>query len=215
MKEDIFIPFDNLNLNGILTIPSNAIGIVLFAHGSGSSRLSKRNQFVAEELNKNDIATLLFDLLTSEEEEIDLSTAQLRFDIDLLTQRLIIATKWIKKNTELQKLPIGYFGASTGAAAAICAGAKQKVQAIVSRGGRPDLAMNCLSSIDAPTLFIVGGNDEEVFLLNKKAYENIHCEKKMMLISGATHLFDEKGKLEEVAKIASNWFVKRFVSCKN
>jgi len=199
-----------LRLEGNLSIPKNSIGIVLFAHGSGSGRTSPRNRFVARELNKKRIATLLFDLLTREEEEVDMQTAHLRFDILLLSQRLVQTTDWLLKSFKDANLNVGYFGASTGAAAALVAAAERPdiVKAVVSRGGRPDLAGPSLDSVKCPTLLLVGGYDDVVIDLNKQAMSQMKSEKKLIIIPEATHLFEEPGKLEEVAQHASNWFMK-------
>ncbi len=196
-------------LEGILNIPKEAQGIVLFAHGSGSSRLSPRNQFVAHELNKAGLATLLFDLLTSEEDAVDVYTREYRFNIDLLTERLVGATHWALDYSETMKLSIGYFGSSTGAAAALMAAAqlKEKINAVVSRGGRPDLADPALSNVLSPTLLIVGGYDDVVIRLNEETLRKLSCNKKLVIIPGATHLFEEPGTLENVAKSAAAWFV--------
>ena len=209
LEQDVQIKIDNVILSGILSIPEGARGIVLFAHGSGSSRFSPRNMFVAEELVEAGLATLLIDLLTEDEDEI----YETRFDIDLITQRLIDVTSWIQKQPEAKNLKIGYFGASTGAAAALKAAAKlgSKTGAIVSRGGRPDLAGEDLSQVKAPTLLIVGGDDLEVIELNKEAYEELKCVKELEIIPGATHLFEEEGKLNWVAKYAADWFDKYLV----
>ena len=190
-------------------MPSATRGVVLFAHGSGSSRFSPRNQYVAKALNKAGLATLLIDLLTKEEEDIDTSTAEFRFDIDLLSQRLIGATKWLRENPTTRNLAFGYFGASTGAAAALIAAAKipEEIKAVVSRGGRPDLAVDYLQKVKAPTLLIVGGNDPTVLDLNKKALVRLSVLKKLEIVSGASHLFEEPGKLEEVAKLSADWFL--------
>ncbi len=204
----ILIPCDEVQLDGFLHIPREASSIVIFAHGSGSGRLSPRNQFVARELQKMDVATLLFDLLTENEDEIDTVTSQYRFDIDFLATRLVAATKWILKNPLLNKIPVGYFGASTGGGAALVAAARLAtlIKAVVSRGGRPDLAGESLRYVEAPTLLIVGGDDEFVIELNQKAFAQLHCEKKLEIVPGATHLFEERGKLEEVSRLANNWF---------
>lgn len=209
MKEDVQIAFDGISLQGILTIPENAKGLVIFAHGSGSSRLSPRNQFVATYLNQHAIATLLADLLTSEEEEIDNQTGALRFDIDLLATRLSQLTRWVFQKTSL---PLAYFGASTGAAAALIAAASEgkKISAVVSRGGRPDLAKKALSKVISPTLLIVGGNDDVVIHLNEEAYAKLHSTKKMEIVPKATHLFEEPGCLEAVAKLSCDWFLAAF-----
>ena len=197
--------------NGIaadLRVPARAAGLVIFAHGSGSSRLSTRNRFVAEVLNHAGLATLLLDLLTSAEEQIDLRTRHLRFDIDLLANRLAEATEWAKGHREIERLPIAYFGASTGAAAALLATAKlpDPIRAVVSRGGRPDLAGTALAQVKAPTLLIVGGDDIPVIELNRRAFDELHCEKKLEIVPHATHLFEEPGTLERVATLASEWF---------
>src|SRR5881227_837866 len=196
-------------LSGSLTIPENAVALVLFAHGSGSSRHSPRNQFVARTLNDAALATLLFDLLTPEEEAMDLNTREHRFNIRLLAERLVHATRWAKQQEETRGLRIGYFGSSTGGAAALVAAAQlsEGIGAIVSRGGRPDLAGDTLSKVHAPTLLIVGSNDDIVIELNEMARDQIRCEAKLVIIPGATHLFEEPGALEQVAKLASDWFV--------
>jgi putative phosphoribosyl transferase len=195
-------------LFGNLNIPENAATIVLFAHGSGSSRHSPRNQFVARTLNNAGLATLLFDLLTQEEEAIDMRTREHRFNIGLLAQRLVHATKWAKQQGQTRALRIGYFGSSTGGAAALVAAAElpQDVGAVVSRGGRPDLAGEELPKVQAPTLLIVGGNDDIVIELNEQARDQMRCEVKLEIVPGATHLFEEPGALEKVAKLASDWF---------
>ena len=197
-------------LDGKLRIPQNPQGIIIFAHGSGSGRHSPRNQFVAEKLHEDGLATLLFDLLTADEEELDNQTRKLRFDIGLLSKRLISTINWITNNHDTKNLAVGLFGASTGAAAALVAAAElpNTVCAIVSRGGRPDLAgKDVLKSVQAPTLFLVGGNDPHVVELNENALKDMTTEKKKItLIPGATHLFEEPGKLEQVARIASGWF---------
>jgi putative phosphoribosyl transferase len=209
---EIDIPVDEFILKGNLTIPKNTNSIVIFSHGSGSSRFSTRNNFVAKILNQSNIATLLTDLLTLEEDEI----YENRFDIELLTQRLIAVTNYTSKLTSLKNLPIGYFGASTGAASALKAAArlKNKIKAIVSRGGRPDLALDDLKLIEAPTLLIVGSRDHVVIELNEQAYMNLKCYKKLEIIDGANHLFEEPGKLEEVAYLASKWFTEHIVNSK-
>ena len=204
------IQVGSVTLEGNLVIPKNPLGIVLFAHGSGSGRMSPRNRFVASELNKNRIATLLFDLLTREEEEVDWQTAHIRFDIELLSKRLIDTTDWLMKNSQVSNLKMGYFGASTGAAAALVAAAERQdvIMSVVSRGGRPDLAGSKLKDVRCPTLLIVGGDDDVVIDLNKEAMSQLTVEKKLIIVPGATHLFEEPGKLEEVAEHACNWFVK-------
>lgn len=197
-------------LKGSLCIPKKAYGVVLFAHGSGSSRLSPRNQYVSRILRKAGLASLLFDLLTEEEEEIDSANAELRFNIELLSKRLIGATDWIMESSEARKLKLGYFGASTGAAAAIVAASERPdvIKAVVSRGGRPDLAGEALRKVKAPTLLMVGARDTLVLDLNREALNQLNTEKSLVTISGATHLFEEPGKLEEVARVAAEWFKK-------
>jgi dienelactone hydrolase len=195
-------------IDGDLVVPDHARGLVLFAHGSGSSRFSPRNRFVAGELQRRGLGTLLLDLLTSQEEQVDLVTRHLRFDVEFLAQRLLAATEWIIDDAQLARLRIGYFGSSTGAAAALIAAAKEPdlVGAVVSRGGRPDLAREYLDYVRAPTLLIVGGNDAGVIELNEDAFRSLHGEKRFDLISRATHLFEEPGALEQVAEIAGEWF---------
>jgi len=206
------IKIEQLTLEGNLYVPERAQGLVLFAHGSGSSRFSPRNTFVARELQKSNLATLLFDLLTKEEEQIDAITAKLRFNIRFLADRLIGATDWLKHRPDTGKLPIGYFGASTGAAAALVAAAERPdvVRAVVSRGGRPDLAGEALPKVKAPTLLIVGGNDRVVLDLNREALTRLKTNKDLVIIPGATHLFEEPGTLEEVSRLAAGWFKKYF-----
>jgi len=196
-------------LSGNLHIPKDAGALVLFAHGSGSSRHSPRNQFVARTLNEAGLATLLFDLLTPEEEAIDMQTREHRFNIRLLAERLVDATKWAKQQNQTSSLRTGYFGSSTGGAAALVAAvdAPQDVGAVVSRGGRPDLADEALPNVQAPTLLIVGGNDDIVIELNEQARDRMRCEVRLEIIPGATHLFEEPGKLEKVAQLASDWFI--------
>ena len=205
---EVQIQAEHALLSGNVTIPENAVALVLFAHGSGSSRLSPRNQFVARTLNFAGLATLLFDLLTPEEEALDIRTREHRFNIGLLAERLVHATKWARQQEETRDLQIGYFGSSTGGAAALVAAAElpQDVGAVVSRGGRPDLAGNALPKVQAPTLLIVGGNDDIVIELNEMARDQMRCEVKLEIIPGATHLFEEPGALEQVAKLASDWF---------
>ncbi|PPS42235.1 dienelactone hydrolase family protein [Chroococcidiopsis sp. TS-821] len=202
----VSVTADSVQLQGNLALPANAQGIVLFAHGSGSSRFSPRNRYVAEVLQQAGFATLLLDLLTPEEETIDLRTRHLRFDIALLAKRLVGATDWLAQSTT--KLPIGYFGASTGSAAALLAATKRPnvVKAIVSRSGRPDLAGSVLSCVQAPTLLIVGGDDFPVIGMNQDAFAQLHTEKQLKIVPGASHLFEEPGTLEEVARLASQWF---------
>jgi len=205
---EVQIPAGHAVLSGNLTIPENAMALVLFAHGSGSSRHSPRNQFVARALNRAGLGTLLFDLLTSDEEALDIYTREHRFNISLLAERLVHATKWAGQQEETRDQRIGYFGSSTGGAAALVAAAElpQHVGAVVSRGGRPDLAGDALPKVQAPTLLIVGGNDEIVIALNEIARDQMRCEVRVEIIPGATHLFEEAGALEQVAKLASEWF---------
>jgi putative phosphoribosyl transferase len=202
------IAADAVTLEGNLSLPEGAGGIVLFAHGSGSSRHSPRNRYVAALLNQAKLATLLVDLLTSDEETIDMQTAHLRFDIGLLAERLVAVTDWLTEYRDTGHLRIGYFGASTGAAAALVAAAERPavVSAVVSRGGRPDLAGPTLPHVQAPTLLIVGGNDFPVIELNRAALAQLRCEKQLVIVPGATHLFEEPGALDEVARRAREWF---------
>jgi dienelactone hydrolase len=206
---EVQIPAERAVLSGNLTIPENATGLVLFVHGSGSSRHSPRNQFVARTVNDAGLATLLFDLLTPKEEALDTHTREHRFNIGLLAERLVHATKWAKQQEQTRNLQVGYFGSSTGAAAALVAAAEipQDVGAVVSRGGRPDLASDALPKVRAPTLLIVGGNDDIVIDLNEMARDRMRCEAKLEIVRSATHLFEEPGTLEKVAKLASAWFV--------
>lgn len=198
------IPANGIKLEGALVIPSNAQGVVLFAHGSGSSRHSPRNNFVAQVLQSVGMGTLLMDLLTKEEDSI----YQNRFDIELLTWRLERATRWLIDQPQTKLLQVGYFGASTGAAAALQAAATfgASIGAVVSRGGRPELAMSALDRVQSPTLLIVGGLDDIVIDLNREAYDKIKAEKHLAIIPGATHLFEEPGTLQEVARLAADWF---------
>jgi putative phosphoribosyl transferase len=209
MNESVRLEIDNFYLEGILNIPENAKGIVLFVHGSSSSKLSPRNQYVAHELNRNEIATLLIDLLTSEED----SVYENRFDIKKLTQRVIKILNWIRKEPKLQSLKIGLFGASTGAASLLNAVIKnsENIYAIVIRGGRPDLCSEDVSLLKIPSLFILGELDEEIIQLNQLVFNRILCDKKFKIIPDATHLFEEPGRLEKVAKSAMLWFKKFFV----
>jgi pimeloyl-ACP methyl ester carboxylesterase len=209
-QTDMKIPVGNIEVEGTLTMPPGAKGAVLFAHGSGSSRFSSRNQYVAKEFNKAKIATLLFDLLTAEEEEIDDVTAEYRFNITLLAERLIGATEWLRKDLLTKTLAFGYFGASTGAAAALIAAAKipNDIVALVSRGGRPDLAGEYLPSVVAPTLLLVGGLDTEVIELNRLAMDQMTNKNKLVIIPNATHLFEEPGTLEQVAMVSADWFLR-------
>ena len=208
MEKLVRLSFDEGQIEGNLVIPKGAAGIVLFAHGSGSSRHSPRNRYVAGVLQKAGLATLLIDLLTPEEEEIDVRTARLRFDIGLLATRLVVATDWLAKDAATRALNIGYFGASTGAAAALVAAAERPavIGAVVSRGGRPDLAAAALSRVRAPTLLIVGGEDGPVIGMNQFALDRLPGEKELVIVPGATHLFEEPGALEEVARLAEGWF---------
>jgi len=201
-------------LDGNLDIPVGARGLVLFAHGSGSSRLSPRNQFVARVLKRAGLATFLIDLLTQGEEAADARGGHFRFNIMLLAQRLIDTTDWLKRNVSTRKLAIGYFGASTGAAAALLGATKrpEAVMAIVSRGGRPDMAEAALSEVKVPTLLIVGGNDPAVAVLNQEALDKLSGEKELVTVPGATHLFEEPGALEEVARLAANWFQRYLIA---
>jgi dienelactone hydrolase len=205
---DITVQAGEVALEGALSIPERAGGVVLFAHGSGSSRFSPRNRFVATFLNQGALGTLLLDLLTAEEQEIDERSGALRFDIDLLSRRLIGVVDWVSTHPDMLHLPIGLFGASTGAAAALNAAAdrRQRVAAVVSRGGRPDLAMAALPAVRAPTLLIVGGLDGVVIDMNRRAAAQLACEHRLEIVPGATHLFEEPGKLEEVARLARKWF---------
>ena len=195
-------------LDGLLVVPQSARTLVLFAHGSGSGRNSPRNRFVAQKLNEAGTATLLFDLLTHDEEAFDIQTAQYRFNIPFLAERLIQATRWARENKSTEDLRIGYLGASTGAAAALVAAAElgPTVGAVVSRGGRPDLAGRALARVQAPTLLIVGGEDDVVIGLNEQARVQMHCEVQLEIIAGATHLFEEEGALARVAQLAATWF---------
>ncbi|TDE41840.1 alpha/beta hydrolase [Flavobacterium rhamnosiphilum] len=209
-KLDIDIPLSSVTLKGDLIIPENARGIIIFSHGSGSSRFSSRNRMVAELIQKQNIGTFLFDLLTEEEDEI----YENRFNIDLLSDRLIETTQWLMDYKNTKDLPIGYFGASTGAASALRAAAyfKKKIKAVVSRGGRPDLAITELPQVTAPTLLIVGGLDVAVIGMNKMAYNQLESVKEIKIISGATHLFEEPGKLLEVADLAIVWYKRHLVN---
>ncbi len=210
IEHPIIITMKDIELNGILHIPKTAIGLVIFVHGSGSSRFSKRNQHVARVLNDANLATLLFDLLTLEEDEIDSQTGEFRFDISFLATRLIEVTNWCTKQMVTHHLPIGYFGASTGGGAALVAAANKSaiVKAVVSRGGRPDLANESLAQVRAPSLFIVGENDLPIIEMNEVAMSKMTCIKKLKIIPKATHLFEEAGTLDQVAVLAAEWFVK-------
>lgn len=207
---EIDIALSEVILKGDLVLPKKTIGIVIFSHGSGSSRLSSRNRLVAETLQQQGIGTFLFDLLTEEEDK----NYENRFNIDLLTSRLIETTHWLLEDTEAKDLPLGYFGASTGAASALRAAAhfRKTIKAVVSRGGRPDLALSELHLVTAPTLLIVGGDDVPVIGMNKLAYDALVCPKEMKIIPGATHLFEEPGKLLEVSELAIEWYKKHLVN---
>jgi len=204
----VHIPAREVTLYGELNVPAGASGLVLFAHGSGSSRHSPRNRFVAQIIREAGMGTLLFDLLTHEEEEEDSVTAEYRFNIELLAERLLAATRWVDDDPELGELKIGYFGASTGGGAALLAAAvvEDRVAAVVSRGGRPDLAGEALSKVESPTLLLVGGLDSSLIELNRTALAKLRCEKELRIIPGATHLFGERGKLEQVARLSAEWF---------
>ncbi|HXF60556.1 MAG TPA: dienelactone hydrolase family protein [Caldilineaceae bacterium] len=207
-NRQVQIPVDAVTLEGELALPDGAQGLVVFAHGSGSSRHSTRNQFVARTLREAGLGTLLFDLLTAQEEGVDIYTRHLRFDIELLARRVVGATDWLLEQPALHGMKIGYFGASTGAAAALMAAAErpEAVHAVVSRGGRPDLAGPVLAQVRAPTLLIVGGDDIPVIPLNQAAFNQLQAEKALEIIPGATHLFEEPGALEQVARLAAAWF---------
>src|SRR6266480_8040169 len=205
------IPSGKILLEGEVLVPVGATGVVLFAHGSGSSRHSPRNQFVARTIRETGVGTLLFDLLTQEEESVDIRTRHLRFDIGLLAERLVDATNWIKRGRDTSHLRVGYFGSSTGGGAALVAAAAvgEEIGAVVSRGGRPDLAGDALPKVNSPTLLIVGGLDDPVIRMNEDAYRQLHCEKELKIVSGATHLFEEPGTLEQVAHLAADWFQRK------
>ncbi|WP_106450197.1 dienelactone hydrolase family protein [Trichococcus alkaliphilus] len=207
-EKAVKITGNGVTLNGDLVLHKDAKGLVIFAHGSGSSRHSVRNKYVASVLRAHGLSTLLLDLLTEAESE----WTDKRFDIDLLAQRLTLAENWVKQQDETKQLPIGYFGSSTGAAAALQSAAElgDGIKAVVSRGGRPDLAKAHLAMVKAPTLLLVGGYDDDVIELNEQAYALLNCEKEMTIIPGATHLFEEAGTLEQVAELAAQWFVKQF-----
>ncbi len=209
IPQPVQVDADGVTLPGDLSLPARAQGIVLFAHGSGSSRHSSRNRHVAEVLNQGGLGTLLFDLLTADEEQIDQVTRGQRFDIPLLARRVEGALRWTRDHVALRELRIGLFGASTGAAAALIAAAEQPeaVDAIVSRGGRPDLAGSALPLVQAPTLLIVGGLDEPVIEVNRAAKAQMHAETTLTIVPGASHLFEEPGTLEQVAQLARDWFV--------
>jgi len=204
----VIVRLKSVQLEGYLSVPTAATGIVVFAHGSGSSRHSPRNRYVADILNEGSLATLLIDLLNADEQEVDLQTAQLRFDIPFLADRLVAITQWLREQPQVAGLKIGYFGASTGAGAALVAAAElpRLIYAVVSRGGRPDLAGSALERVEAPTLAIVGGNDVHVLELNRQALARMHCVKSLEVIPGASHLFEEPGALQKVANLARAWF---------
>ncbi len=205
---EVRISCSDATLDGELAIPPGAGGVVVFAHGSGSSRHSPRNQFVARVIRQSGNGTLLFDLLTTDEEREDNITRRLRFDIGLLASRLVEVTQWLQSKPEFRDLGIGYFGSSTGGGAALVAAAEvgKRIGAVVSRGGRPDLAGNALPEVQSPTLLIVGGHDHAVIQLNEEALAELRCEKELMIVPGATHLFEEPGTLETVANLAADWF---------
>jgi len=206
--DETSIPLKGVTLGASVAIPRLASGLVIFAHGSGSSRHSPRNQYVARVLREAGLGTLLFDLLTAEEEQAEAYTRHLRFNIPFLANRLVGVTRWALGQMKSRELNIGYFGSSTGAAAALVAAAELSgvIVAVVSRGGRPDLAGDALEEVKAPTLLIVGGNDQEVIKLNEEAYRRLRCEKALRIVPGASHLFEEPGTLEIVAKTATEWF---------
>jgi len=209
--QDVRIQAGKVTLEGNLSVPKGATGAVIFAHGSGSSRHSPRNQFVASALHEAGLGTLLFDLLTKKEESEDMFRGHLRFNIRLLADRMVASTDWFVQHTAAGRtLKLGYFGASTGAAAALVAATERPelIQAVVSRGGRPDLAGPALSQVTAPTLLIVGGNDTPVIGINQEAFEHLRSEKQLVIVPNATHLFEEPGALEEVARLAAQWFLK-------
>jgi putative phosphoribosyl transferase len=206
--EPVVVRLGSVQLEGYLSLPTAATGVVVFAHGSGSSRHSPRNRYVADVLNEGALATLLIDLLNADEQEVDLQTSQLRFDIPFLANRLVAITQWLRNQPQVHGLNIGYFGASTGAGAALVAAAElpRLIHAVVLRGGRPDLAGDALEGVDAPTLAIVGGNDPFVLELNRRALARMNCVNALQVIPGASHLFEEPGALEGVAKLARVWF---------
>ncbi|MGE5278202.1 MAG: dienelactone hydrolase family protein [Acidobacteriota bacterium] len=208
-EKEVRVAAGKVSIEGNLVVPEGATGIVAFAHGSGSSRFSPRNRRVARELNERGLATLLIDLLTPEEEAVDVETAELRFDIGLLAERLAGATDWLARQPSTRELRLGYFGASTGAAAALVAAAlrPKSIAAVVSRGGRPDLADEALPRVKAPTLLIVGGDDIPVIAMNREAIARLTCEKKLEIVPGASHLFEEPGTLDAVARLAGDWFL--------
>jgi putative phosphoribosyl transferase len=205
---------DGVRLEGNLLIPKDAKAVIVFAHGSGSSRFSSRNRAVAHSLRQAGFATLLLDLLTAAEEAADAHTGHHRFDIEMLARRLVGTVEWLAEQREPGHLPVGMFGASTGGGAALVAAAEipQQVGAVVSRGGRPDLAGDALPLVKAPTLLIVGGDDAPVIEMNRDAYDRMSCDRELKIIPGATHLFEEPGKLEEVSRLAKSWFSEKLVS---
>jgi dienelactone hydrolase len=206
----VYVNAGRVTLEGNLLIPDGARGLVMFAHGSGSSRFSSRNRTVADVLRQSGVGTLLIDLLTRDEETVDLRTAHLRFDIGMLADRLVGASEWLAKQPETMRMKLGLFGASTGGGAALVAAARvpQRIHAVVSRGGRPDLAGPALPAVQAPTLLIVGGDDEPVIAMNREAYDQMTCERQMVIVPHASHLFEEPGTLEEVARLAAEWFTR-------
>jgi putative phosphoribosyl transferase len=209
VEREIEIPLDSTDIiRGTLNIAKQARGIIIFAHGSPSNRLSPRNKYVASALQEKGFATLLFDLLTDKEKSIDSQTRKFVFDIDLFTKRLVLATRWCGANEDTRNLPVGYFGASTGAAAALSAAAElgNTIKAVVSRGGRPDLVINVLPSVEVPTLLIVGGDDSIVIDLNKRAAKYLNVKNELLIVPGAGHLFEEPGALEQVSKASADWF---------
>ena len=208
LTREVRIPSGETTLEGELSVPVGATGVVLFAHGSGSSRHSPRNQAVARVIRESSVGTLLFDLLTREEEAVDMRTRHLRFGIQLLARRLVDATNWVKREGDIRHLRVGYFGASTGGGAALVAAAErgEEIGAVVSRGGRPDLAGEALPRVKSPTLLIVGGDDVPVIEMNEEAYARLLCEKELKIVPNATHLFEEPGAIEEVARLAARWF---------
>jgi putative phosphoribosyl transferase len=206
VEREAAIPAGGAQLRGDLAAPDGASGVVVFAHGSGSGRHSPRNRRVAESLREAGLATLLLDLLTEEEERVDARTAELRFDIGLLASRLDAAAAWLQQQDDARHLDVGFFGASTGAAAALVAAATRPVGAIVSRGGRPDLAGDALERVTAPTLLVVGSLDETVLELNRQSLDRLRCEKDLQVVEGAGHLFEEPGALDRVAGLAAGWF---------
>jgi putative phosphoribosyl transferase len=210
VAESIVIPIGRQQIEADLHVPEQAGGLVIFAHGSGSGRFSSRNRAVAEYLQKRGLGTLLLDLLTREEESVDIHTREFRFDVDRLGARVVLATDWARRRDDLRNLPVGYFGASTGAAAALIAAAERPgvARAVVSRGGRPDLAGRALPKVSAPTLLIVGGHDEPVIDMNREAMARMTAPVQIEIVPGATHLFEEPGALEEVERLAGDWFTR-------